>query len=370
MLSLDGKANRLATMIRGNLGAAMQGLAVVPLFAGFDLDAADPARAGRIFSFDVTGGRYEETGYDAIGSGSLFAKSALKKRYRPGLAVDEAVRLAVEALYDAADDDTATGGPDLTRKIFPVVMTATAEGTRRLTDEESGAIAEVIVVSAARAETRAADRRRPRVSPQSSARAPEGDTPAVAMQFYASPEQIMRDRAELARKGIARGRSAVIMSYEGGVLFVAENLSTALHKVSEIYDRIGFAAVGRYNEFESLRAAGVRMADLHGYSYDRRDVTGRALANAYRADPRRDLHRAVQAVRGGDLRRGGRADPGDRRTLPADLRRLGPGRAGPDGHGRAVRGRRHRAARQAPARTSGWPRRCGVAVDALSSRRR
>src|SRR5437016_13832621 len=101
------------------------------------------------------------------------------------------------------------------------------------------------------------------------------------MQFYVSPEQNMRDRSEYARKGIARGRSAVVMTYEGGVLFVAENLSTALHKVSEIYDRIGVAAVGRYNEFENLRAAGVRLADLRGYSYDRRDVTARALANAY-----------------------------------------------------------------------------------------
>jgi len=147
MLSLDGKANRLASMIRGNLGAAMQGLAVVPLFAGFDLAAADPARAGRIFSFDVTGGPYEETGYDAIGSGSLFAKSALKKRYRVGLTVEDATRLAVEALYDAADDDTATGGPDLTRRIYPVVMTATAEGTYRLTDAETATIAEGVVAS-------------------------------------------------------------------------------------------------------------------------------------------------------------------------------------------------------------------------------
>ncbi|SCG73830.1 proteasome subunit alpha [Micromonospora inositola] len=103
----------------------------------------------------------------------------------------------------------------------------------------------------------------------------------MAMQFYASPEQIMRDRSELARKGIARGRSALVLSYEGGVLFVAENLSSTLHKVSEIYDRIGFAAVGRYNEFENLRRAGVRMADLNGLSYDRRDVNGLALANAY-----------------------------------------------------------------------------------------
>ena len=103
----------------------------------------------------------------------------------------------------------------------------------------------------------------------------------MAMQFYASPEQIMRDRSEFARKNIARGRNVVVLSYADGVLFVAETISKALHKVSEIYDRIGFAAVGRYNEFENLRAAGVRMADLRGYSYDRRDVTGRAIATAF-----------------------------------------------------------------------------------------
>jgi proteasome alpha subunit len=103
----------------------------------------------------------------------------------------------------------------------------------------------------------------------------------VAMQFYAPPEQILRDRAEYARRGIARTRSVVVLTCAAGVLFVAENASAALHKVSEIYDRIGFAAVGRYNEFENLRSAGVRLADLHGYSYDRRDVTGRMIANAY-----------------------------------------------------------------------------------------
>jgi len=145
VLSLDGKANRLATMIRNNLGAAMQGLAVIPLFAGFDLDATEGKRVGRIFSFDVAGGIYEETGYDAIGSGSLFAKSSLKKRYRPGVSSGDAVRLAIEALYDAADDDTATGGPDLTRKIFPVVMTATAQGTQRLSDQETAAMAEAVI---------------------------------------------------------------------------------------------------------------------------------------------------------------------------------------------------------------------------------
>jgi proteasome beta subunit len=145
MLSLDGKANQLATMIRNNLGAAMQGLAVIPLFAGYDLDATDPARAGRIFSFDVAGGLYEETGYDGIGSGSLFAKSALKKRYHSGLSRDDAVRFAIESLFDAADDDTATGGPDLIRGIFPIVMLATAEGTTRLGDVETAAVTQTIV---------------------------------------------------------------------------------------------------------------------------------------------------------------------------------------------------------------------------------
>src|SRR6476469_5412141 len=103
----------------------------------------------------------------------------------------------------------------------------------------------------------------------------------MSMPFYVSPEQLMKDRADFARKGIARGRSLVVVQYVDGIVFVSENLSQALHKVSEIYDRIAFAAVGRYNEFENLRIAGVRLADMRGYAYDRRDVTGRGLANAY-----------------------------------------------------------------------------------------
>jgi proteasome alpha subunit len=103
----------------------------------------------------------------------------------------------------------------------------------------------------------------------------------TSMPFYVSPEQLMKDRADYARKGIARGRSVVVLGYDKGIAFVAENPSRALHKVSEIYDRIAFAAVGKYNEFENLRVAGVRYADLRGYSYDRSDVTARGLANAY-----------------------------------------------------------------------------------------
>jgi len=103
----------------------------------------------------------------------------------------------------------------------------------------------------------------------------------MSVPFYVSPEQVIKDKADYARKGIARGRSVIVLQYAGGLLFVAENRSRALHKISEIYDRIAFAAVGKYNEFENLRVAGVRLADLRGYSYDRRDVTGRSLANAY-----------------------------------------------------------------------------------------
>jgi proteasome beta subunit len=144
-LTLDGKANRLATMIRGNLAEAMQGLAVVPLFAGFDLDADDPAEAGKIYSFDVTGGRYPEQHYHSIGSGSLFARGALKKLWRPDLDRAGAIRVAVESLYDAADDDSATGGPDITRGIYPIVRLATSAGTERVADEELADVVRVIL---------------------------------------------------------------------------------------------------------------------------------------------------------------------------------------------------------------------------------
>ncbi|WP_188989274.1 proteasome subunit beta [Saccharopolyspora thermophila] len=148
-LSLDGKANKLATMLRGNLPAAMQGLAVVPLFAGYDTEADDPDRAGRIVSYDVVGGRYDEIGgYHAVGSGSLFAKSALKKRFDPDADRDTAVRVAIEALYDAADDDTATGGPDLARRIYPSVITITAaDGAVRMPEDRAAEIAGDVVNS-------------------------------------------------------------------------------------------------------------------------------------------------------------------------------------------------------------------------------
>ena len=145
----------------------------------------------------------------------------------------------------------------------------------------------------------------------------------MSMPFYVSPEQVIKDKADYARKGIARGRSVVVVQYADGILFVAENPSRALHKVSEIYDRIAFAAVGKYNEFENLRVAGVRLADVRGYSYDRRDVSGRGLANAYAQTLGHDLHREQQALRGRDRRGRGRRRRRGRPALPADLRRLG-----------------------------------------------
>ena len=140
-LSLEGKANRLAFMVRGNLGAAMQGLVVVPLFVGYDEDSGQ----GRIFSYDVAGGPYEEHRYYSIGSGSPFALSALKKLYADGMPADDAVLACMQALYDAADDDSATGGPDLARRIFPIVATITADGYRRLSDAEAGDVAGHVV---------------------------------------------------------------------------------------------------------------------------------------------------------------------------------------------------------------------------------
>ena len=141
LLSLEGKANRLATMIRSNLAMAMQGLSVVPMFAGFDL----PSMTGRIFSYDVSGGCYEEHDHHSVGSGSLFARGSMKKLWHPGMDSSAAIRVAVEALYDAADDDSATGGPDLSRRIWPTLAVVDAEGLRFLDDDSLAAVVEQIV---------------------------------------------------------------------------------------------------------------------------------------------------------------------------------------------------------------------------------
>lgn len=142
-LSLDGKANRLASMLRGNLGMAMQGLAVVPLLGGFDVSRG----IGRIFSYDVTGGRYEEHDFYAVGSGASFARGSLKKLYRRGATTQEAIVIALQSLYDAADDDSATGGPDMARGIYPVVASVDASGVHLLSDADVAPTVRTMVAS-------------------------------------------------------------------------------------------------------------------------------------------------------------------------------------------------------------------------------
>ncbi|WP_327291957.1 proteasome subunit beta [Streptomyces sp. NBC_01198] len=140
-LSLEGKANRLSTMIRGNLSMALQGLAVVPIFAGYDTDR----EKGRIFSYDVTGGRSEETGFAATGSGSVYARGTLKKLYRKDLTERQLATAVIQALYDAADEDSATGGPDLARRVFPLITVMTEEGFRRLPEAEVAELAREVI---------------------------------------------------------------------------------------------------------------------------------------------------------------------------------------------------------------------------------
>ncbi|MFD0363094.1 proteasome subunit beta [Nocardia sp. GCM10030253] len=152
-LTFDGKANKLSKMVRDNLPAALQGLAVVPVLVGYDEYATDPDKAGRIVSYDVVGGRSEERfGYTAVGSGSNFAKSSLKKLYAKGIDEDRALRIAVESLFDAADDDTATGGPDIVRGIYPTAIVVNDEGADLVTEERLAEIARGIAADREAAE--------------------------------------------------------------------------------------------------------------------------------------------------------------------------------------------------------------------------
>ena len=153
-LTFAGKVNRLAIMVRGNLAAAMQGLVALPLLAGYDIHAADPQSAGRIVSFDAAGGwNIEEEGYQSVGSGSIFAKSSIKKLYSQVTDADSALRVAVEALYDAADDDSATGGPDLVRGIYPTAVTIGAEGAADVAESRIAELARGVIESRSRTDT-------------------------------------------------------------------------------------------------------------------------------------------------------------------------------------------------------------------------
>lgn len=151
-LTFRGKVNRLATMVRGNLGAALQGFVALPLLVGYDIDDPDPGNAGRIVSFDAAGGwNIEEEGYQSVGSGSLFAKSSIKKLYSHVSDADSALKVAIESLYDAADDDSATGGPDLTRGIYPTAVILGAEGAEEVSEERIAALAREVIANRTRA---------------------------------------------------------------------------------------------------------------------------------------------------------------------------------------------------------------------------
>lgn len=153
-LTFPGKVNRLATMVRGNLGAALQGFVALPLLAGYDLDDPNPEAAGRIVSFDAAGGwNFEEEGYQSVGSGSIFAKSSMKKLYSQVTDRDSALRVAIEALYDAADDDSATGGPDLVRGIYPTAVTIGAEGAEEVLEERIAEFARQVIENRSRSDT-------------------------------------------------------------------------------------------------------------------------------------------------------------------------------------------------------------------------
>jgi len=157
-LTFAGKVNRLAIMVRGNLAAAMQGLVALPLLAGYDIHASDPESAGRIVSFDAAGGwNIEEEGYQSVGSGSIFAKSSMKKLYSQATDADTALRVVVEALYDAADDDSATGGPDLVRGIYPTAVTIGADGAADVPESRIAELAREVIESRSRADTFGSD---------------------------------------------------------------------------------------------------------------------------------------------------------------------------------------------------------------------
>ena len=204
------------------------------------------------------GGRYEESDYHAIGSGGKDARNTMREHFKKAMAEPDALKLALLALYNAADDDVGTGGPDLVRGIYPTAKIVNANRHYRC-----GGITDPRFLRR--------DDRQPRC---------EGAL-TMPMPYYVSPEQMMQDKAEYAKKGIAKGRSIIAMEYVNGILLAADNPSASLHKISEIYDNIAFAGAGKYSEFENLRKAGIRHADLKGFMYSREDVTARSLANGY-----------------------------------------------------------------------------------------
>ena len=269
-------------MVRTHLPAAMQGMAVVPIFAGFDTARG----TGRLFQYDVTGGRYEESDHAATGSGSMHATTVVKLGWREGL---DARRHRRPGPPGAVGGRGRGLGHRRTRpdpRHLPVVATITADGFDRLRTTSSPSATQRSSSDSPPIEERLGHEHAPALRPPTTrpygrnAHSLAGGS-VMSMPFYVAPEQVMKDRADYARKGIARGRSLVAATFDDGILLCAENPSRMLRKVSEIYDRIGFAGVGKYNEFDQLRIAGVRHADLKGFSFSREDVDARSLANQY-----------------------------------------------------------------------------------------
>ena len=272
---------------------AMQGLAVVPLFAGYDLARG----TGRIFTYDVTGGHYEDTDFQRHRVRRPRRPHDHQARLPDGLAGTRRVELAIQSLYEAADEDSATGGPDLVRGIYPLVATVTAEGYRAVPEDE-------VAERFAAAHRAPPERRR---------------APAMTMPYYVAPEQVMKDRAEYAQKGIARGRSLVATTYDLGIVIVAENPSRSLHKISEIYDRIAFAGVGKYNEYDQLRVVGRPPRRHQGVRLQPRGRRRPVAGQSVRPVPGQRLHPRDEAARGRDP--GGRARRRPRRpAVPHRLR--------------------------------------------------
>jgi proteasome alpha subunit len=250
VLSLEGKANQLSQMVREHLPMAMQGLAVVPLFAGYDLTRG----TGRIFTYDVTGGHFEETEYNGWARRPDHHQTRL-----PG-----------------GDGSGRSGG---------TVDRGTLRGRRRGLGHRGARSDQGHLPSGGHRHRRGlpgrARGRGGRAVRRTHRTTSSRGSPAMTMPYYVAPEQVMKDRAEYAQKGIARGRSLVATTYDLGIAIVADNPSRSLHKISEIYDRIAFAGVGKYNEFDQLRVSGIRHADTKGYAYSREDVEARSLANLY-----------------------------------------------------------------------------------------
>ena len=260
-LSLEGKANQLSQMVRSNLAMAMQGFVVVPLFAGYDLRRG----VGRIYTYDPTGGRYEETDFHADGSGGRDARTTIKLGWHA-------------VTWTAPAPSSWPCGP-CTRR--PTRTRPPAAPTRPRHLPDGGHHHRRRLRAGARGRGGRALRRRGRRPRSERPTARRRGQRAMSMPFYVAPEQFMKDKADFARKNIARGRPLVATVYADGILICAENPSQTLHKVSEIYDRIAFAGVGRYNEFDQLRRSGVQHADVKGYQFSREDVDARSLANLY-----------------------------------------------------------------------------------------